>query len=221
MKLALFDLDHTLIPFDSGLAWTRFLIHRGVLPASAEETYLGHARQYVAGTLDMRAMHYAGVAPLAAFERPVLDGWAREFEATMAPRIPAAMRELVRAHQDAGDLCAIVTATTRLVAAPFARLFGVSHLIATEAATADGRLTGGIEGEPCFRQHKVTHVTHWLATAFEPSPGLHEFDQSWFYSDSVSDLPLLEAVSHPVAVRPDERLLAHALQHGWPVMRAG
>lgn len=222
MKLALFDLDHTLIPFDSGLAWTRFLAERGVLPADAEEVYLGYCRQYLAGTLDIHAMHRASVGPLARHGRSLIAGWVREFEASMAPRLSAPMRALVRSHLDAGDLCAIVTATTRLVAEPFARLFGIEHLVATEAATLDGSaagaLTGEIAGEPCFRGHKVTRVTSWLAQAFDPPWRLDAFEQSWFYSDSVSDLPLLRAVSHPVAVAPDASLLAHARQHGWPVL---
>ncbi|MEP7295102.1 MAG: HAD family phosphatase [Burkholderiales bacterium] len=222
MKLALFDLDHTLIPFDSGMAWTRFLIERGVLPAQAEETYLGYCRQYVAGTLDIHAMHRASVAPLAQVPRSLLAQWTGEFELAMRARVPADTLELVRRHLDAGDVCAVVTATTRFIAEPCARAFGLVHVVATEAATVgdapDGALTGEIAGLPCFREHKITRVQQWLAQR-RPGGGadLDAFDQSWFYSDSASDLPLLQAVSHPVAVRPDERLREHALQAGWPV----
>lgn len=215
MKLALFDLDHTLIPFDSGMAWTQFLMARGVLPADAECVYLAHCRQYVAGTLDIHAMHRASVLPLARFPRASLMQWVDEFEARMAPQVPLAMRTLVRSHQDAGDLCAIVTATTRLIAEPFARLFGVAHMVATEAAMAQGTLTGEILGEPCYREHKVSRVDQWLE-----QQGLDRatFTQSWFYSDSVSDLPLLRAVSNPVAVRPDDQLRAYALRAGWQIL---
>jgi len=217
-RLALFDLDHTLIDFDSGLAWTRFLQARGVLPRSAEETYLGYARQYVAGTLDIHAMHHAGIAPLARHPLDVLQKWARDFEAAMAPRIGEAMHALVKRHLDAGDLCAIVTATTRLVSEPFARLFGVPHLVATEAEVLNNRLTGAIEGEPCFRELKVLRVRQWLAEGMREPRELTDFEETWFYSDSVSDLPLLQAVSHPVAVRPDERLRVHALALGWQLI---
>ncbi len=223
MRLALFDLDHTLIPFDSGMAWTRFLIERGVLPAEAEETYLGYCRQYVAGTLDIHAMHYASVAPLARFPRALLTEWTHEFEAAMRVRVPADMQELVQRHLNARDLCAVVTATTRFIAEPCARAFGLSHVVATEAATVDGTpngaLTGEIEGLPCFREHKVTRVQQWLAQQ-RPSGlcDLGAFERSWFYSDSTSDLPLLNAVSDPVAVRPDGRLRQHALQAGWPIV---
>jgi HAD superfamily hydrolase (TIGR01490 family) len=220
MKLALFDLDHTLIAFDSGMAFTRFLVERGVLPAQAEATYLDYCRQYVAGTLDIHAMHRASVAPLARYSRARLAAWADEFEAELRPRASAAMQALVRRHLDAGDLCALVTATTRFIAEPCARLFGLSNVIATEAATVNGEpggeLTGEIDGLPCYREHKVTRVEQWLAQRGEPP--LAGFERSSFYSDSAGDLPLLRAVTDPVAVRPDPRLRAHALSAGWEIL---
>jgi HAD superfamily hydrolase (TIGR01490 family) len=224
--LVLFDLDHTLIPFDSGMAWTRFLVERGVLSAEAEAQYLAYCHQYVAGTLDIHAMHRASLQPLLRHSRAMLALWQREFESEMAPRVPASMVALVRRHQEAGDLCAIVTATTRLIAEPFARLFGIDQLLATRAATVDGSpdsaLTGEIDGEPCYREHKVAWVKRWLASQPPGSrSNLAAFARSWFYSDSISDLPLLSAVSHPVAVRPDERLRAHALEADWPILDLG
>ena len=219
MNLALFDLDHTLIPFDSGMAWTRFLMARGVLPHDAPEVYLAYCHQYVAGTLDIRAMHRVTVTPLSTYPRRQIDAWGREFEAEMAPQVPRGMHELVARHRSAGDLCAIVTATTRFIAEPFARLFGVTQLVATEAEQQGDFLTGEIAGEPCYREHKVTRVLDWLAGQAPPWPeGLRSFGQSWFYSDSRSDLPLLQAVSHPVAVSPDAGLREHAVQAGWPVL---
>lgn len=220
--LALFDLDHTLIPFDSGMAWTQFLVARGVLSPEAEATYLDFCHQYVAGTLDIHAMHRNNLAPLLGYSRETLAGWQREFEAAMASRVPVAMRALVQGHQAAGDLCAIVTATTRLIAEPFARHFGIEHLLSTQAATVDGRpnspLTGEIAGEPCYREHKVAHVNRWLAAMPAGEGGIRRFGTSWFYSDSMSDLPLLEAVTHPVVVRPDDRLRALAAARGWPLL---
>jgi len=219
MNLALFDLDHTLIPFDSGMAWTRFLVARGILPPDAPQTYLAYCQQYVAGTLDIHEMHRVTVAPLSVVPREQIDAWGRAFQAEMAAQVPGSMQALVSRHQRAGDLCGIVTATTRFIAEPFARLFGITQLVATEAEQQGDFLTGEIAGEPCYREHKLTRVLDWLARQTPPWPaGLRSFEQSWFYSDSRSDLPLLQAVSHPVAVRPDTGLREHAVQAGWPVL---
>lgn len=214
--LALFDLDHTLVPFDSGMQWTRFLIRRGRLPAQAEARYLDFCFQYAAGTLDIHAMHAGNFSHLADRDWPTLQAWAREFETEIAPQIPATRRALVQRHLDAGHLCAIVTATTRLIAEPLARLFGVPHLLATEAVLIEGRPTGAIDGLPCFRAHKLDHVQAWLARLGH-ARGLAGFERSVFYSDSISDLPLLQAVDEPVAVCPDARLRAQALASAWPV----
>ena len=221
--LALFDLDHTLIPFDSGMAWTGFLVDRGVLSVEAQAQYLGYCHQYVAGTLDIHAMHRASLRPLLRHPRALLASWLDEFADAMAPRVPASALALVRRHQEAGDLCAIVTATTRLIAEPFARLFGIDQLLATQPATLDGSagaaLTGEIDAEPCYREHKVTHVNRWLrASPAGSESSLATLERSWFYSDSISDLPLLCAVSNPVAVRPDEQLRAHACRNGWRIL---
>ena len=222
-KLALFDLDLTLIPFDSGMAWTQFLIGRGTLPAEAEARYLAYCHEYIAGTLDIHAMHRSNMQPLLSHPRATLAQWQQDFEAEMAPRIPKPALALVKRHQDNGDLCAIVTATTELISGPIARLFGIDQLVATRPATADGcegaPFTGEIDGEPCYRQHKVARVAEWLASRPEGSRrAVAEFEASWFYSDAIGDLPLLNAVSHPVAVSPDERLRAHALKSGWPIL---
>ena len=229
-SLALFDLDHTLIPFDSGMAWTGFLVERGVLPAGADEHYLDCCRQYVAGTLDIRALHRALLQPLLQQPRAALAPWQLEFQAAMAPRVPPAMLALVRRHQRAGHLCAIVTATPAPIAEPLARLFDLEALLATVAATVGGvmdgtagaQFTGEIDGEPCHGHHKVERVDRWLASRpAGTKAGLASFARSWFYSDSISDLPLLGRVSDPVAVRPDARLRAHASRFGWCVLDAG
>jgi HAD superfamily hydrolase (TIGR01490 family) len=217
-RLALFDLDHTLIPFDSGMAWTRFLVREGALDHDAEARYLGFCHQYVAGTLDIRAMVRANLLQLAAFEPAQLAQWRARFEQAIAAQVPADMRELVARHRVRGDLCAMVTATERFVAEPFARAFGIEHLVATEGVIVGGRPTGEIDGLPCFREHKLTRVQQWLAGLPAAPDTIAAFDESFFYSDSINDLPLLEAVTHPVAVRPDERLRAHAEQSGWSVI---
>jgi len=214
MDLALFDLDHTLIPFDSGSLFTRFLAERGALPPTFEAEYLEHCRRYAAGTVDMVEMHRFTVGALRRHAPQALAQWLDEFEAALAPHVPDAARALVRAHAGAGHACALVTATTRLVAAPFARALGFDHLLCTEPERdAEGRVTGEIVGVPCFREHKVDHVRAWLARR-----GLDRaaVERSWFYSDSLNDLALLEAVTHPVVIDADPRLLAVAAARGWP-----
>jgi HAD superfamily hydrolase (TIGR01490 family) len=192
-----------------------FAASHGLVPLQAEAEYLASCQRHVAGAVDIQALHRGLVRPLACFTLAELAPWLARFEAEMAPRLPADMRALVERHRAAGDLCAIVTATTRLIAEPFARAFGVPHLVATEAVAVGSALTGEIAGEPCARQHKLARVEHWLAGQ---GSRLADFEQTWFYSDSAGDLPLLSAVSHPVVVRPDERLRLHAEQAGWPVL---
>lgn len=213
MRLALFDLDHTLIPFDSGMAWLRFLAAQERLPPETAEVYLDRCRGYVDGALDLRSLQRALLLPLRDVGRGALAGWLAEFEAGLAPTLPAAARALVQGHREAGDRCVLVTATPRFVAERYAAAFGIQELIATEAlADSHGRLTGEIAGAPCAGPHKLAKLQDWLRLQ---GLALADFERSWFYSDSAGDLPLLEAVSDPVAVRPDARLRARAEQEGW------
>ncbi|MGE5526372.1 MAG: HAD family hydrolase [Rhodospirillaceae bacterium] len=216
MRLALFDLDNTLLAGDSDFEWAQFLIEQGVLDREVYEAR-NHRfyEQYKAGTLDIYEFLDFQLKPLARHDRAVLDAWHREFMIRkIAPIMSDAAQKLVQRH--AGDLCAIVTATNSFVTAPIARAFGVAHLIATEPEERDGQFTGGVRGTPCFRDGKVERVKSWLA---QRGQSFAAFDESWFYSDSMNDLPLLSHVTHPVAVDPDERLRAHAERNGWPVLR--
>jgi HAD superfamily hydrolase (TIGR01490 family) len=215
MRLALFDLDHTLIPFDGGMAWLRFLIERGILAPAAEDAYLAACRRYVAGEADIDELHRLLLAAVAGEPSALRSQRAADFERQMSALIPAYSLALVTRHRSQGDLCAIVTATARLIAEPFASLFGVEHLMATEAVETNGLLSGEIDGLPCHREHKLTHVRRWLG---EQGLALEGFERSWFYSDSARDLPLLEVVTDPVAMHPDARLRELAMARGWRVI---
>jgi HAD superfamily hydrolase (TIGR01490 family) len=215
MKLALFDLDNTLLAGDSDFEWAQFLIEQGVLDRELYEarnqTFFD---QYKAGTLDIYEFLDFQLKPLSRHPRAQLDAWHREFmERKILPIIRDSARELVESHR--GDLRAIVTATNRFVTAPIAREFGVEHLIATEPEERDGEFTGQVTDIPCFREGKVQRLDAWLETQGQT---LESFEQSWFYSDSLNDLPLLDKVTHPVAVDPDETLRSEAQARGWPVM---
>lgn len=219
MKLALFDLDNTLLSGDSDFEWAQFLISQGAVDGELQATKnTQFYADYQAGTLDIDAFLAFQLAPLARHPRAELDDWHRLYMAThILPRIQAPARALVEAHRAAGDLCAIVTATNAFVTGPIAREFGVPHLIATipEADARTGAFTGRPCGTPSFRAGKITRLEAWLV-----SLGLcwKSFESSHFYSDSHNDLPLLAAVTHPVAVDPDPTLAAHARKNGWKIM---
>jgi HAD superfamily hydrolase (TIGR01490 family) len=215
--LALFDLDNTLLAGDSDYEWGQFLVDRGVLEREEYEAQnRAYYEQYVAGTLDIHEFLGFALRPLAAHQPADLARWHGEFMAArIRPMIGAPARALVRKHQEAGDLCAIITATNSFVTGPIAREFGVEHLIATEPESRDGRFTGRVAGVPCFREGKIRRLDDWLAAR---GRRLAEFAESTLYSDSHNDLPLLERVRRPVAVDPDARLAAAAKQRGWAVI---
>jgi HAD superfamily hydrolase (TIGR01490 family) len=225
LNLALFDLDGTLLSGDSDYGWAQFLIARGVLDANIYEAENQRFfDDYKAGTLDIHAFLDFQLAPLAAHPRAQLDAWHAEFmRERILPMITDKARRLVKRHADAGDLCAVVTATNSFVTAPIAREFGVDNLVATEPELRDGAFTGKVTGIPCFRDGKVARVEAWLEALTPPQADAKlslktGFAQSWFYSDSRNDLALLERVTDPVAVSPDEKLREIALARGWPVI---
>ncbi len=217
MDLVLFDLDNTLLAGDSDFEWAQFLIGKGVLDrevyeARNQEFY----EQYKAGTLDIEAFLDFQLKPLSRHSREELDAWHREFMATrIRPIMGEQARALVRRHLDAGAVAAIVTATNSFITGPIAREFGVPYLVATIPAQEDGRFTGKPRGVPAFREGKITRVEAWLEEM-----GLYwgSFSRSWFYSDSLNDLPLLARVTNPVAVDPDATLAGHAQARGWPII---
>jgi len=214
-RLALFDLDNTLIAGDSDFEWAQFLIEQGVLDREVYEARnQAFYDDYKAGVLDIHAFLDFQLKPLSRHPRAVLDAWHREFMARrILPMIGAAARALVERHRD--DLRVIISATNTFVTGPIAREFGIAHLIATEPEERDGEFTGGVAGTPCFREGKVERLTAWLAARGRT---LADFPESWFYSDSLNDLPLLSRVTHPVAVDPDATLRAHAERARWPII---
>jgi len=218
MKLALFDLDNTLLAGDSDFEWAQYLIDRGVLDREAYEARNQQFYdQYKAGTLDIHEFLDFQLKPLSRHPRDVLDAWHADYMRTrILPMIRASARELVERHR--GETRVLITATNSFVTAPIAREFGIEHLIATDPEERDGSFTGGVRGVPCFREGKVTRLEAWLAGQ---GYGINNVIKSTFYSDSHNDLPLLERVSHPVAVDPDPALRAQAEARGWPVLSLG
>jgi len=217
LELALFDLDNTLLSGDSDYEWAQFLIEQGVLERSEYEAKnAGFFRQYKEGSLDIHEFLEFQLAPLARYPREKLDEWHAEFMRTkIKPIIRAKGVELVRRHRRDKHLCAIVTSTNTFITAPIAREFGVEYLVATGLEVRDGMFTGKPSGTPCFREGKITCVEEWLA---DQGRIFASFTALWFYSDSRNDLPLLEYVTHPVVVDPDEVLLEVAVKRGWQII---
>jgi HAD superfamily hydrolase (TIGR01490 family) len=216
--LALFDLDHTLLPIDSDFEWGQFLVRQGVVDAAAfrarNEAFFA---QYQAGTLDPSEYLEFALGTLAAFDPAQLrDLQAQYMRDVIEPAMRPAARALLQRHRDAGDLVGIITATNAFVTAPIARAFGVEHLIAAQPEL-DGRghPTGKLVGTPTQGQGKVTHMHAWLDGLGRP---FDSFERSYFYSDSHNDIPLLAVVSHPVATNPSATLTQHATAQGWPLL---
>lgn len=214
VSLALFDLDDTLLGGDSDYLWGEFLADLGAVDKQAHRRENArYFEQYQAGRLDVAAFLAFQLAPLAANDVDDLLAWRDRFvRERIAPLVLSRGRELVEEHRRRQHNLAIVTSTNAFITRPIADLFGIAHLLATEPEFDGRRYTGRCVGIPCSGAGKVRWVEEWVAR-----DGLALTD-SWFYSDSYNDLPLLTRVDHPVAVDPDERLRAHATRHGWPVV---
>jgi len=218
MNLALFDLDNTLLPLDSDYEWGQFLIRTGAVdPVAFAARNALFFTQYQNGTLDPVDYLDFAFSTLARFPRAQLDAWHAKFMTeVIAPVILPAALALVQQHQAAGDLVAIITATNRFVTAPIAQAFGVAHLIAAEPELSDtGEITGKLIGTPPFGSGKLLNAEYWLASLGHSLSG---FACSTFYSDSQNDIPLLSAVTNPVATNPNASLAAHAQSLGWPIL---
>ncbi|HVW63704.1 MAG TPA: HAD family hydrolase [Nitrosospira sp.] len=217
MNLVLFDLDNTLLAGDSDFQWAQFLIEQRVLDREVYEARnIEFYEQYKEGTLDIHEFLDFQLKPLSRHPRSQLDAWHQEFmQQKILPLITPQARELVKRHMLGNNLCVIITATNRFVTGPIARALGISHLIATEPEQMNGEFTGQVCGLPCFREGKIARLEGWLD---EHNLTWMSFLESWFYSDSLNDLPLLNKVTHPVAVDPDATLKAHAEENGWPII---
>ncbi len=217
MNLALFDLDNTLLAGDSDFEWAQFLIEQRVLDREVYEARnVEFYEQYKAGTLDIHEFLDFQLKPLSRHPRSQLDTWHREFmEKRMLQLIAPGAHDLINRHMLSSDLCIIITATNSFVTAPIARALGISNLIATEPEYKDGEFTGQVSGLPCFREGKIARLESWLD---EHNLTWLSFLESWFYSDSLNDLPLLNKVTHPVAVDPDATLKSHAERNAWPII---
>jgi HAD superfamily hydrolase (TIGR01490 family) len=214
-KLALFDLDNTLLTGDSDDEWFNFLAAEDALDRAAgiaaKEDIVRRYREGTVGTLEFCEYFLQLFVP---HDMPALLAWREKYiREWIVPRIPDSARALLDSHRD--DLVVIATATNRFITEPIATELGVEHLIATEPEMRGGRFTGKVLGMPSFREGKATRTQQWLAARGQ---ALGDFAESWFYSDSINDRPLLELVTHPVAVDPDPQLERLANERGWRIL---
>lgn len=214
MSLAIFDLDNTLIADDSDYLWGQFLVEQGIVDkdqyASANAKFYDDYKQ---GTLDIEAFLRFSLRPLADNHPEQLYQWRAQFiEETIRPLLLKSAQELIAKHRDRGDTLLVITATNRFVTEPIVKLYGIDNLLATTPSFKEGRYTGDFDGIPCFQEGKVKLLEAWLKDSTETML------DSWFYSDSHNDLPLLKLVDNPVAVDPDEKLRQFAAAAQWPII---
>lgn len=217
MTITAFDLDNTLLNGDSDRSWRLFLVEEGLLNADEErESSAKFLRDYEGGVLDAAACTRFAIAPVAGLELTRLQQLEESFcQRHIAPMIEQPALELLDKHRAQGDKLVIITSTNRYIAQGAVGMLGLqpkSQLLATELEWRDGRLTGDISGTPCYQSGKITHLTQWA------KPLKESLKEAYFYSDSSNDLPLLQAVGHPVAVNPDANLRAVAAKSEWPVL---
>lgn len=214
MSLAIFDLDNTLIADDSDFLWGQFLVDHGIVDkAQYEDANARFYEDYKKGDLDIVEFLNFSLAPLAKHDAQQLFAWRNQFvEEVIHPILLKPAMDLVDKHRQQGDTLLVITATNRFVTEPIVNLYGIDNLLATTPEFCNGQYTGKFEGIPCYQEGKVKLLQEWL----ENSP--ESMDDSWFYSDSHNDLPLLKLVDNPVAVDPDDILREYANDANWPII---
>lgn len=218
MNLALFDLDGTLIPGDSDHAFGEFMIELGwVDDGSWRRRNNAFFADYQRGELDLPSyIDFTTSAWRARSPQEQAQAQCDFIERRIRPQLLPPALELIERHRQAGDLLAVVTATNEFVTGPIAAALDIEHLLAVRLVrTPEGAWTGRINGVPTYQAGKITRVTQWL---HDLGHDWSDFEQTWFYSDSMNDVPLLERVTHPVATNPSSALREWAQERGWPVL---
>lgn len=214
MKLAIFDLDNTLLDGDSDHAWGEFMVAENLVPPTEyREKNNAFYEDYKRGVLDMVAYQKFVLAPLGRFSAEQLKELHLKFMHTVVANmlLPKA-RELIEKHRQAGHTLMVITATNRFITEPIVKDYGIENLLCTEPEVLNGSYTGKIIGEPCYQAGKIHALEAWLEKENA------QLEYSWFYSDSFNDIPLMQKVNEAIAVNPDEKLKAHALAQGWPLI---
>ena len=214
MGLALFDLDNTLIAGDSDYLWGCFLVEQGIVDGKLYESENQRFYDlYKIGELDIHEFLDFQLKPLAQHSMEILEQWRSQYiEEKITPILLSRAEALIERHRQQQDTLVVITATNRFITGPIAELYNIQHLLATEPEIINGRYSGGVSGVPCFQGGKVEQLESWLET------NRLTLDDSWFYSDSHNDIPLLNMVTHPIAVDPDDALKAEAEKRDWSII---
>jgi len=217
LNLALFDLDNTLLRGDSDYNWSKFLIKHGLLDSKEHEKQNEIFYQdYKDGCLDIYKFCEFQFRPFTLIKRDQLNQLREQYVAeVIKPLVTKKSLNLVKSHQKNNDLCIIITATNSFITKPIASLFDVDILIGTDPEEVDGNFTGHVSGTPSFQEGKITRLKAWLQ---EHQYSFDSFKQTYFYSDSQNDLPLLNSVSNPICVNPDTILESKAKENNWPII---
>ncbi len=219
MRLAIFDLDNTLIAGDSDHAWGEFMVAEGMVdPQVYKEANDQFYVDYERGELDLEAYLNFSLEPLTRYSLEQLSQLHDKFlHQVVEPMMLPKAKALLQQHRDQGDYLLIITSTNGFITKPIGKALGVDDILATEAEILEDRYTGKMTGTPCFQAGKITRLQQWLDKA--ESQGFYgSMKDCYFYSDSLNDLPLMLEVENPVAVDPDDALRAHADKAGWPII---
>ena len=214
MDLAIFDLDNTLLAGDSDYLWGQFLGENGYVDAEAHQNeHDRYYQDYLEGNLDINVFLEFQFRPLAENDMKTILSWREHFldEKIRPVMLPKAI-DLIEDHRNMGHKLMIITATNSFITIPIAELFNIDDLIASEPEMNNSEFTGKLSGTPSYAEGKVTRYEQWL------QENNFEVSTSWFYSDSHNDIPLLNMVTHPIAVDPDDALKAEAEKRDWPIM---
>lgn len=214
MTLAIFDLDHTLINGDSDYLWGEYMVEKGIVDEQQyRQRNLVFYEQYQRGELDNDTYLAFALEPLTRYSIDELHAWRADYvETWIRPLIAPGTESLLRRHREQGHELLIVSATHLFITAPVAELLGVPTVLSTEPEIVDNRYTGRFLGTPTYQQGKVIALREWLAGNGK------NLDGSYFYSDSINDLALLEQVDNPIAVHPDAELRSIAEHRDWKII---
>ena len=214
MRLAIFDIDNTLIAGDSDLLWGEFLCERNYVDSNVYKAeHEKYYKDYLSGKLDINNFLKFQLKVLGENDLNLLKKWRKDFfEEKIRPVILPKAYQLIDKHRNQNHDLLIITATNRFIVEPIASEFKIENIIACEPEIYNEQFTGKFTGTPSYAEGKGERFNDWLKTIGR------RLEESWFYSDSHNDIPLMKEVNHPVAVDPDESLKNEAIKIGWPII---